>query len=31
VLAAIGPRDGDEAWAATVAAAFAASPPLLET
>jgi len=31
VLAAIGPRDGDEAWAAGVATAFAASPPVLET
>lgn len=31
VLAAIGPRDGDEAWAAEVATAFAASPPVLET
>ena len=31
VLAAIGPAAGDEAWAAAVATAFAASPPVLET
>lgn len=31
VLAAIGPVAGDEVWAAAVAAAFAASPPVLET
>jgi hypothetical protein len=31
VLAAIGPVTGDTAWAAAVAASFAASPPVLST
>jgi len=31
VLAAIGPRNGDEHWATATATAFATSPPVLET
>lgn len=31
VLAAVGPRTGDDTWAATLLAAFAASPPPLTT
>lgn len=31
VLAAVGPARGDEAWAAALTAAFAASPPVLQT
>jgi len=31
VLAAVGPRSGDEAWASQLLAAFAASPPPLST